>query len=395
MLVRLLVFLTLAVLLAGCTRYQSRTAPGKPSLPSPYAPRTEASLPQSRSPLSIPATPAPANTAKTTTDQAEASLVPPLPRETVPNGFVVQPPAPPAKRATGDVVPASYTATKQPGKIEKDTRPEPEPAQLPSPFAKAGTNDAADANANFQNVRRLGKTAASKWDTTTTYEGRLVRRETVGGKAQPEEEVLYRLRKEPFAVSMLNTGEVGKGREVLFNPSQHGEKMHIIVGAGDSFFLKAGTRAPTMSPDSRTVTEKSRHNIRDAGFGNSIARFNSLVDKVLTGRAKPESLHFGGAEVRQDMPGYTLERVEQTINANEETHLPKGGKRLWFFDAKAESPSYGMPVLVITFEGGREVEYYRFDRIRSPAGLTDAEFDPERMGKEPKSGVQPASVRPR
>ena len=38
--------------------------------------------------------------------------------------------------------------------------------------------------------------------------------------------------------------------------------------------------------------------------------------------------------------------------------MPRGGKRMWFFDAKPESLSYGMPVLVVAFEGGASFEYH-------------------------------------
>ena len=74
--------------------------------------------------------------------------------------------------------------------------------------------------------------------------------------------------------------------------------------------------------------------------------------------------------------------VEVTIPPRGEPQMPKGGTRQVFFDPRPDSPSYRMPVLVVAREtGGREVEYYLFDRIRTPAGLTDADFDPARLGK--------------
>ena len=216
----------------------------------------------------------------------------------------------------------------------------------------------------------------------TSYESRLVRREVVGGKDKPEEEVVFRLRKEPFSVYMRNTGDVGKGREVLYYPAKHKDLMHVVVGAGDSMFMSAGRKAPSMSPDSPMVRDKSRQTIRDAGFGRSVAAFNALADRVAAGRTPAANLKFAGAQVRKDMPGATLESVEQTILPGDEPLLPKGGRRQWFFDSKPESPSYGLPVLIVTHEGAREVEYYRFDRFRLPAGLTDADFDPEKLGKK-------------
>jgi hypothetical protein len=47
-----------------------------------------------------------------------------------------------------------------------------------------------------------------------------------------------------------------------------------------------------------------------------------------------------------------------------------------------ESPSYGMPVLVFaTDPNGKEAEYYLFEKVKSPANLTEADFNPARLGK--------------
>lgn len=400
-------------------------------MPSPYAPRTEAAMPAPKSQLSMPAAGATAAATATPPPPSELSLVPPMPpREPMAKGAVVQPPQPPSQSTRDAAVipadgtlpavssppgvqPAAFTTVAaQPGRTERDTRPEPRVDALPSPFAKStapAPTLSADASANLQNLRRLGTAATKKWESITTYEARLTRRETVGGKAQPEEEVLYRLRKEPFAVFMRNTGEVGKGREVMYNPSQHGDMMHIAVGAGDSLIFKAGRRVPSMSPDNKMVTDKSRHNIRDSGFGYSISKFNSLIEKMQMGRLKPDALVFAGVEPRRDMPGFTLERVDQTINPGDDPLMSHGGKRFWYFDAKPDSQSFGLPVLVVTFEStnpterpkngtnrttdannrnrtadanNREVEYYRFDKFRIPADLKDSDFNPDILGKK-------------
>ena len=59
------------------------------------------------------------------------------------------------------------------------------------------------------------------------------------------------------------------------------------------------------------------------------------------------------------------------------------GTRVYFFDMRKDSPAYGMPVLVVATDPmGREQEYYLFEKIRRPANLTDAHFDPARLGKK-------------
>ena len=107
-----------------------------------------------------------------------------------------------------------------------------------------------------------------------------------------------------------------------------------------------------------------------------------MVEKVESGKLPPETLKYLGPTPRPEYP-YPLEGVSQTIRPGDEKHSPSGGTRLWFFDPKPESPSYGLPVLVVaTDPKGKELEYYCFDRFRLPAGLTDADFDPARLGKK-------------
>ena len=59
-----------------------------------------------------------------------------------------------------------------------------------------------------------------------------------------------------------------------------------------------------------------------------------------------------------------------------------GGSRQVFFDPKPDSPSYLLPVLIVTKDlGGREVEYYSFTQFKVPAGTTDADWNPAKLGK--------------
>lgn len=63
--------------------------------------------------------------------------------------------------------------------------------------------------------------------------------------------------------------------------------------------------------------------------------------------------------------------------------MPNGGMRQWFFDPKADSASYAFPVLIIATEpNGKEVEYYLFEKVKLNVKLTDADFDPARLGKK-------------
>ena len=205
------------------------------------------------------------------------------------------------------------------------------------------------------------------------------RREVVGRNPVQTEEVLIQLRQQPFAVYMRNTGEVGRGREVLYHPARHDEKVHAIVGEGDSRLYKAGNKAPALSPDSPLVRSKSRHSIREAGPGTAVAAFGRLV-----GSGSPDLKYVGPAR-RAEFGDRPLELVEQTVRAGTEPDTDRGGVRSWFFDADPASPSFGLPVLTILVEVGsnppRELEYACYTNVKAPAGLTDADFDLTRLGR--------------
>jgi hypothetical protein len=345
---RSLALFALAALLVGCARYTSRgQAPyqyAKQPLPSPYA--------------GAPVTPQAAAVRTPTAEMDDARLVPPRPPQAG-AGFAVTPPQPPQPPAVPEPAGITPAAAVQPASA---------PAKPPSPAAM-----------NLAALKKISGTAAAKWESVTTYEARLVRRETMTGqKDGPTEEVLFQYRKEPHSVYMKNTGQTGKGREVLYVKGKYGDKMTIITGAGDGI---TGWRT-TKSPDDPLVTSRSRHSIRDAGFGKGVAQFAELVAKIEAGKAPPDALKHLGPVQRPEYP-YPLECVEQAIKPNDEKHSPAGGTRKLFFDPNQESPSWGLPVLVITTEpNGREVEYYCFDKFKLPANLTDADFDPARFDKK-------------
>ena len=154
------------------------------------------------------------------------------------------------------------------------------------------------------------------------YEARFARRENMDGNAGPLEEVVFRYRQEPIAVYMKNVSEAGKGREVLYNPSQYGDKIHVVVGEGDTRFLKAGTKGPSLSPDNPQVRSKSRHNIRESGVAISAGRYVAVVAKIEAGKMPAEVLKYAGALKREEFGDYPLEGVEQTLRKGDEEMVP-------------------------------------------------------------------------
>ena len=246
---------------------------------------------------------------------------------------------------------------------------------LPSPIAPKKDKDAPATPATAGEAAALYRKAIDRLNGLADFECRFVRREVVGNERRepPTEEVLFQFRAKPFSVYMRNIGEAGKGREVVYVAGKFEDKMHVVTGEGDNRLVGAGFRT-SLKPDSPMATAKSRHQITEAGFASSLAK---LGKAVAGNRAKAL-----GTVTRKEY-AYPLDAVEVTYAPGDDAGLPKGGKQVFYFDPKADSASYALPVvMVVTDAAGREVEYYAYDRFKVPANLTDNEFTPERLGKK-------------
>ncbi|MFO0802741.1 MAG: DUF1571 domain-containing protein [Gemmataceae bacterium] len=302
-------------------------------------------------------------------------MVPPRPPEPGALPYAVVPPQAPKAPAVEEE-PGVQPAGGLPPRKKPATPAAPlQPMTPTTPAAPAAT-------ANLEPLKKIASATAETVKTLGLYEARFTRRENVDGTPGPLEEVIFRFRAEPMAVYMKNVSEAGLGREVLYNPSQHADKIHVIVGKGDSRLVKAGFKAPSLSPDSPQVRSKSRHSIRESGVAISAGKFLTLMAKYEAGKIPADTLKFAGSIKREDYPNAQLEGVEEVVRKGDEG-LPSGGTRHWFFDMKAGSPSRGLPVLVILYDGnGKELEYYRYTNFTIPAKLTDADFDPSKMGSK-------------
>ena len=380
----------IAVLVAGCTRFGTNPEGG----PFVKKPRTKFN-PQPAIPLGPPATSSPLSLGSPTLPEVQ----------TTPNSLAIVPQRSP--QSDGKVMPAggvpdtldTLTAVAA-GQILPRRRVDVQPGQLPSPFApksQPGTNPlgppvmpaggpptapSAAAN-NIADTKKIAEAAAAKWAKTESYEATVTRRELAPNKEMTDDIVQYQFRKEPMAVYIKNIGEAGKGREILYHPTKHGDKIHAIIGKGDENFLyKVGQKAPAVSPDFPLVKSKTRYSIREAGLGTPIARVGGWVAKAESGKIPAENLTFLG-EVKRMEYVYPLVGVQLKLRPGDDALLPNGGMRQWFFDPKADSDGYAFPVLIIATEpGGKEVEYYLFEKVKLNVRFTDADFDPSRLGKK-------------
>ncbi|MBA4190089.1 MAG: hypothetical protein C0467_19055 [Planctomycetaceae bacterium] len=394
---RTIALVALASLLVGCTRYSTRAN-------GPFAKKTK-SNPNAVIPPGPPANNSPLALGPTTQPEPPqppgADLVIPPRTGGVARGVDPIPAAP-----SGDILPAGGFLPEDAAAFPPKRRPEPQPGQLPSPFApKEGpqtqpvqpqavqptpkappveTGQAAFAR-NITEIKKLTALAIAKWNTVDTYESVVTRRELSPAKVMTEDVVYYQFRKEPMAVYIRNIGESGKGREILYNPAKHGDKIYAVVGQGDENFLfKVGSRAPAVSPDMPLVKDKSRYGIREAGYGTPINRVAMWTSKVESGKMPADAMTYLGIVNRPEF-SRPVAGVQLKLRPGDDPLLPNGGTRQWFYDRDADSPSYGLQLLIIATEpNGKEVEYYLFEKLKFNINYPESDFNPDRLSPKKK-----------
>jgi hypothetical protein len=238
----------------------------------------------------------------------------------------------------------------------------------------------AVAESNMDALRRLARQSAEKWAAMDGFECRLTRRETVGKQSMPQEELQYRFRRDPYSVHIKWVGLEAQGRELIYVAGKPDAKVHILTGKGEGLIVPSGKRF-TFAPTDSSVRSKSRYNIRSGGMYSSIEWFGKVVAIMERDPAQAKRMkNLGVIKGRPERPS-GLECVEETLPPDWEPLLPKGGKRVTYFDPDPASPSFGLPILITAFnETGCEAEYYFFDQLR-PTKPTDADFDPDRLWK--------------
>ena len=303
-----------------------------------------------------------------------AGLVHPAPSLAIPN-----PPTTPTPSTT-NLQQAGFVPADQPN---VPLIPNPERTVAPDlriPIRNSTVNFTTPQFGGYQPVgdkplRMLHTRAVKTYTGMDSYNYRFTRRESVGGKLQPEELILVKIRRKPFSVSLRWLGDEGKGREVMYVDGKFGSKLQILTAPNEVFPFAPPTRF-NFAPNDAMVKSKSRHSITESGFGNLIDNFGRLVAGIEAGDARVGTAKYLGMIERKEFPR-PVEAVHHNLPPGADPDLPKGGQRWWYFDA-----NHGLPVLVITHDETGEVEYYRHDLIQWPARLDDLDFDPSRMGKK-------------
>jgi Protein of unknown function (DUF1571) len=227
-------------------------------------------------------------------------------------------------------------------------------------------------------IKELHQRAVESYAKIDCFDARLIRRESVNGKVNPQETIYFMFRKEPFSVRLKWIGQEAQGREVIYVAGQYGNKMHIMPSKQDSLLPPMHM---SFAPDDTMVRSKTRHDIREAGLSEAIRGIGNSLDMAARNPAQRKRLRYLGQVTRPEYP--KMEAVEDSIPPRTEALLPQGGKRVYFFDTGTNSASAGLPVLIVTHDAAaKEVEYYCFDRMTTRIRLTDKDFDPEQVWKK-------------
>ena len=378
---RTLALTALALLVVGCTRFGTRTN-------GPFASRLR----------HTPRTTIPPDPLANSSPLAMATPLQPQPPSPPDENSVVPPRGQAPGAGGGEVVPAGGTVPAEDSQFPPFRR-RPKAKELPSPFApkgnmpppvlpstlpmpKAPAGGPPAVGNDLAEIKKLLQFATEKWAKVDTYECIAIRRELTPMKEMVEDTTLYEYRKEPMAVFMRTLSMPGKGREIVYNPDKYGDKIHIMIGEGDSRFFRAGFKAPAVSPDSAVVKEKSRYSIREAGHGTPIKRVGSWIAKVEAGKIPAANFKFLGPVNRKEVD-HSLTAIELRIRPGDDALLPRGGIRRWYFDTNPDSSACGFPVLITGTEAsGKEVEYYLIKKVRTNVQFTEMDFSPDRFGRK-------------
>jgi Protein of unknown function (DUF1571) len=278
-------------------------------------------------------------------------------------------------------LPSALEKNEKPKEPPKTVPDDPKVQQAAATEKKATEKPKARTSDDVKAARALVTEAKKTFDATPDFIAKLTKRETVGGKKQPTEEMRFAFRAEPFSVHLTVTGDAGKGREVLYVKGQNNDKLTIVTGDGDNRLVGAGFKL-TVAKDDPKATQRTRGKIDESGLGRPIRILGAFLDDVDAGKRDAGTIKSLGKVERKEFKKPVV-GVEVTLSGTDDPLLPKGGKRTYYFDADEKSPSRHLPVLVITTDNkDEEVEYYLFTDFTLPAKLTDAEFDPATLGKK-------------
>lgn len=194
----------------------------------------------------------------------------------------------------------------------------------------------------------------------TDYTARFVRRERIGSRLRPREEIFLKFRR-PSRVYLRWVTGPRPGREILFVKGRDDDK--ILVHEPGVF---SGLFTYVMAPDSPRVLKESRHPVSEAGLGRLI---ELLVSNTRRAWERGELMLLDrGAMVEA---GRHVRQVEGVLPRNP-------GKGYYCYRAIVSVDlEWELPVAATIFDwDDRVVAEYAYRDLRLNPGLRDTDFDP-------------------
>lgn len=235
-----------------------------------------------------------------------------------------------------------------------------------------GAADESTQVGGLDELHKLHDAVMDRAGQLESYIARFRRREVVKGKAQPEELICLKFRKQPWSVHMkwLRPDDA-QGREVLYVKGRYENKMHIVIEK--SMPILGGSKR-SFDLNDAMVKGRSRHDITEAGIHEFVDRLHTVLAAVDRNDKSLGTLVYHGETKRPEFDQPVL-LVEHVMPPGYESLLPQGGHRLIYID-QAEK----LPMLVITLdERGQEVEYYCYDGLQANVKLDEADFNPANL----------------
>lgn len=344
-----------------------------PGLDTAGKPTPETPVQPAAATLRLTTTPLPtAEPDQTRTATLPLKMAPVTPATPAPAAAVTPAAAPSTLPSLHIQVPAEKTAPQPITRMSSQPlREEPETPGHPADQHSAAPGQPAGDLANLYRLAQASSAARSN------YIVRLRRRETVRGKPQPEECILFKFRQEPFSVYFKWLGGAGQGREAVYVRDQHENKIHALIAAGDVPWMPAGKRF-ALAPDSPLLKARCRYPITAASFGAAVQRFGALVEASTRNAQGQGPLQYLGLLRRPEFPE-PVEVVRQIIPPGGEPGFPQGGYRYWYFDTHLR-----LPILILSQDPQqREVDYLCFEHFFFPGSFPADEFNPERIWGQP------------
>ncbi len=240
--------------------------------------------------------------------------------------------------------------------VAEVSRPRPTPRPAPTrskPAVQPAKNDA----------KTILTKAEAKLQSLDTYQVRMQRIERVGGKLQPEEEVILSVHQRPREVRLTWDKGPSQGREVIYSTRVDDHSLFVHMP-------KTAIPLPTMKMaiDSPMVTKSSKHSIAEAGFDTIV---NNLKKSVANGSAAYRGIE---KPPGMDRPSHVFTR-----------RLSNGETWTVFLDAQTSLPSM---VVAKNSAGELDEKYIYHEVVENPTDLAAADaFDPDRRWGSAKGGL--------